>query len=142
MVLFAAFLFVLDLGLKIAAMVYTLQLSDCFAFRAVPNPGPTASPGLDNSTGLFLGLVGFVGLGIISWFFWKYSENVFVKNAFICLVWSGVAGNFASRLLFGSIVDPLEYSCGYIAFNLADIYLIGALPFGVAICWQIFSIKS
>ena len=91
---------------------------------------------------IFLTIVGFIALGAILWMVHKGSDDQRRLSAALGLVGGGAIGNVIDRLLYGAVVDFLDFHAfgwHWPAFNVAD---IGISCGAVLLVWDALAPKG
>lgn len=110
---------------KVLAGGSLVIITDFFSLTWVHNTGAAWS--LFANSRFFLIFIGFLALGLITWFKKGMPSHVIIYS----LLYAGILGNLFDRLFFGYVKDYLHFTFfnyDFPIFNLADVFIvIGAL---------------
>ena len=113
-------------------------IDNFFYFTYVTNDGMAF--GLDFPGGSFLFNLVSVSLTIfLAWYYWQERDNNIILRISLLCILAGAIGNLIDRILFGSVVDFLDFMIGgyhWYVFNIAD----SSVTVGMFL-YIIFSIK-
>jgi len=97
-------------------------LGDFFRLTYVENTGIAFGIKVGGALPAFT-VLSMVAIGLIVYYFFRERENHLAVRLSLAMVLGGAFGNLIDRLLFGRVVDFLDFGLGryrFFVFNLAD----------------------
>lgn len=97
-------------------------IQDFFHITYVTNDGMAF--GIDFPGGIYIfSTVSIIFTAFLSWYLWQIKDHGFILRLGIALILAGAVGNLIDRLLFGEVVDFLDFMLAghhWYVFNIAD----------------------
>ena len=97
-------------------------ISDFFHFTYITNDGMAF--GINFPFGIYIfSTISIVFTCFLFWYLWTIQEHGIVIRTGIALILAGAIGNLIDRVLFGEVVDFLDFMIGnfhWYVFNIAD----------------------
>ncbi|MDD5254190.1 MAG: signal peptidase II [Candidatus Nanoarchaeia archaeon] len=115
-------LIILDQITKFLIRDKSIEITNFFSLEYVTNTGSLF--GLFKGNNLVFILIGLIILILITVWFIREKNNKL--NLGLIFLISGIAGNLIDRIIYGNVIDFINFKFWYV-FNFADVYILAGI---------------